>query len=114
MNEEQEQRLDNLFHTKIGLNLCGCGRPDEVMEFIYKMIEIQDNRNKDKSDIAHENKETALEKLLEETPKDIIFEFVFHVLENANIVDHGFSVYSSKLTMLGEEFYELLKIKFKQ
>lgn len=114
MNEEQEQRLDNLFHTKIGLHLCGCGRPNEVMKFIYKMIELQNNYILDKSDYAFESRQTTLENLIEETPKDIIFEFIFHVLENANIVDHGCSVYGSRLSTLGEEFYELLKIKFKQ
>jgi hypothetical protein len=94
MEEAEEQEFDTLRYTEMGL--CGCGRPYEVESFVVKLLELQKGKNlKDIQDA------------IKATDPDIVFELIFHLLENKGFVEHGFSVYGSSLTDKGNRFLEL-------
>jgi len=72
----------------IGLcGLCGCGRNDvkeDIVNIFCKIAERQD---------------------IEQTKYN---ELIMHVLDNANLIEHGTSIYYSWLTIKGEKVYTLI------
>ena len=104
LREQRQQEFEEIYFSQIGM--CGCGRPTEVKKFLYELIKNHKQYKDDKitSDVMFEKRE----KIIKETDSDIIFEFVFHVLESSDLLEHGGSVYSSWLTEKGDKFFELL------
>lgn len=102
--EERDQELDHIYHNELGF--CGCGRPDDIKILIRDFIKIQKDYRSDVID--HATKTLLVQKLFEQTPQDVMLEFFLNVFNNSEIMDHGSSVYGSKLTDKGERFYNLL------
>jgi hypothetical protein len=92
----QEDEFNDIWFN--GLTMCGCGRPDELKQFIKELLIAQSQ------DLNYEEKTKLRNEILEKVDKDLIFEFIFHRLEYADLVQHGGSVYGSWLTDKGKAF----------
>jgi hypothetical protein len=105
MSEEKKEKFEEYYFSKIGM--CGCGSPNHVKNFIYDLLK----NHKDYKDevIDYETMESKRIEIIRGVETDIIFEFIFHVFESANLLEHGGSVYSSWFTDEGDEFLNLLK-----
>ena len=93
--EEHEKRVsifESIYFSEIGM--CGCGRPEEVKMLIYKLLKNHTEGNK--------------KQVIKETDPDVIFEFIFHVLEKSKLLTHNSSIYSSQITEKGNLFLDLL------
>ena len=105
MSEERKEKFEEYYFSKIGM--CGCGSPNDVKNFIYDLLK----NHKDYKDelIDYEKMKSKRIEIIRSVDTDVIFEFIFHVFENANLLEHGGSVYGSWFTPDGEEFLTLLK-----
>lgn len=102
--QDREQKFNDLYFGK--LEMCGCGRPNEVKKFIYDLLK---NHKEEKDDlISYEEMTANRKRIISEVDTDIIFEFIFHVFESKEFLEHGGSVYGSWFTDEGIEFLELL------
>ena len=102
LTEEEREELSDLYSSK--LNLCTCGRPEEVQGFLSEVMKIQV-----REDLDWNSKRSLLKELITKTDPDLIFEFIFHVLESKDFAEHGSSVYGSWLTTDGEKLMELME-----
>lgn len=100
---DEQAKLEDTYYTKIGM--CGCGDEQAVKRFILELLQLQDKRN----EYDYHTLRNEMHKVIEKTHKDTIFEFVFHTLDNADILEHGSSVYGAWLTDSGKEFLQLLE-----
>ncbi len=105
---KEEERLNELYFS---IGMCGCGSPDEIKLFLHNMIKIQQNYKE--SLIDYQKKVESIKNLIQNTPPNVIFEFVFNILDHNNMVEHGSSINGAWLTNLGEEFFNLLTGKCK-
>lgn len=101
---DRMEELDDLYFGKMGM--CGCGRPNDVKKLIHYLIDNQEKRGRD--EISFEEMQSNRMSIIRETDSDVIFEFVFHYLNDKGIMEHGNSVYGSWLTPKGKRFFELL------
>jgi len=106
--EQQKEYFDIIYYSEIGL--CGCGNPKDVKKFLYKLLQNQHDYKEDL--ITYDDMVKNRKQIFNETDSDVIFEFVFHILEKNKILEHGFSVYSSYLTDKGKIFLEYLSQMF--
>jgi len=88
-----------------GLDLCTCGRPEDVHTFLIDCLKCFDDDN-DKGDFGTKGIAT----LVIENP-NAAAEFIAHFLEQRDLTEHGGSVYGSWLTDLGEQFIEVGPMK---
>ena len=105
-----EKEFDKIYFDDIGM--CGCGSPDDVKVFIYRLLKNHKNM-KDELITFQESRE-IYKKIIKSTDPDIIFEFVFHVLDHNGLLEHGGMVYSSWFTDEGNDFLQYLEEVVKQ
>lgn len=104
MSNDIEQRkadLETIYFGEIGM--CGCGNPKDVKKFIYELLKNH-KEYEDDYDAMTENRK----RIIKETDTNVIFEFVFHVLDHNDLLNHGGSIYGSWLTEKGEKFFDSL------
>ena len=102
--EERKQEFQSIYFNDLGL--CGCGRPEDIQKLLYLLL---DNHNKHKlKQITYDEKEEILNKILKETDPDVLFEFIFHILDNGGLLEHGGSIYGSWFTDKGKRFLDYL------
>lgn len=92
------------------LDFCGCGSPEDASLFIYKVLSAQAKADYDESKNAYD-KILGLH-LGESDVVNGVFQFALNVLNNADLLEHGTSVYSSWLTEKGKCFLSLLELYF--
>lgn len=98
----------NLYYTKLGM--CGCGNPEDVKNYIYKVLKVQkDWKN---GTITFDQRVRIHKKIIKETDPDIILQFTLHVLDNSEFLEHGGSIGGAWFTENGDRLLELLE-KFK-
>jgi hypothetical protein len=102
--EQRKEDFETIYFGEIGM--CGCGSPEGVKKFIYELLKNHKDY-KDKK-ITYEVMAENRKQIIKETDTDVVFEFVFHVLEHNDLLEHGSSVYGSWFTEKGEKFFELL------
>lgn len=107
MSEEskREEEFANLWYNDLGM--CGCGNPEAVKEFLYKLMVHQTLSGIEP--FNYEEWDAERKKIITDTDPHTIFEFVFHVLEHTDFAMHGGSVYGSWLSDKGIRLVELLK-----
>lgn len=104
IEEQHNIEFEEIYFSELGM--CGCGNPEDVKKFLYALIKNHKDYKDEK--ISYESMSENRSKIISETNPDIIFEFVFHVLEHSGLVEHGSSVYGSWFTDKGERFFNLL------
>lgn len=103
--KSKREVFDDMYYEDLGM--CGCGMPEEVKNFIYDLLK---NHIDGKEDVITYNEMVTKRKdIISKIDSNVIFEFVFHVLENVDLIAHDFSVYGSWLTGQGKTFFELLE-----
>lgn len=104
LNGNKQKDFEAIYFKEI--EMCNCGQPEEVKKFIYELLKNHKEYKDGKitCEIMVENRK----RIIKETNTDIVFEFVFHVLECNGLLEHGGSVYGSWLTTKGERFFDLL------
>ena len=89
--QKRTEKFDDFYYNKIGM--CGCGRPEDVKKFIFNLLK---NHKEERDDeITYEAMIENRKNIISNTDTDVIFEFVFHIFENAELLEHGGSVYGS-------------------
>lgn len=71
------------------LNLCGCGRPEEIAAVAFRVFEA-----------------FATGKFLDSD--ELIDEIIAKLLDNAGLITHGSSIFGAFLTPLGETVYRTI------
>lgn len=104
LKQQRTEEFEEIYFSEIGM--CGCGRPDLVKEFIFKLLKNLKDYQCDT--ITYESMVENRKTIITETDSDTIFEFVFHIFEHNDLIEHGGSVYGSWFTDKGERFVELL------
>ena len=102
--EERKEKFEDVYYNTIGM--CGCGRPDEVKQFLFDLLE--NHRQYKDDEITYEVMSEKRKEIIKSVDTDIIFEIIFHVFENAELLEHGSSVYGSWFTEKGSNFLKLL------
>lgn len=92
--EEEEIKLDIKIEFKSLLGICGCGRPEIVLENIYDILEK----------ISHKNDEGNEFDLYDWADEDWRNLLILYVLDEAGLTSHGSSVYGSWISDLGKDF----------
>ncbi len=82
------------------LELCGCGNPEDIHLVLIEILQAQRDDHESLIDID----KVAV---IVEKNKDQIAEMVLHVLERANLIEHGTSVRGSWPTERGYQFIEI-------
>lgn len=89
------------------MDFCGCGRPDEVSFMVRDILKAIDNKfnnfNKMSDKEVFDMFDKELKDILGFDSKNIVFEFILHVLNSADLLEHGSGVGGSWLTNYGEE-----------
>lgn len=102
--EKRKEKFEDFYYNDIGM--CGCGRPKDVMHFLFCLLE---NHRKYKDDeITYEVMYEKRKEIIKSVDSDVIFEVIFHVFEKAKLLEHGNSVYGSYFTKDGLTFLNLL------
>ena len=102
--EERKEKFEDIYYNKIGM--CGCGSPIEVKQFLFELLENHKQYIDDK--ISFEVMSEKRKTIIKNVNADLIFEFIFHMLGNAEILKHGGSIYGSWFTEEGLTFLKLL------
>lgn len=102
--EQREEDFEAIYFGEIGM--CGCGQPEDVKKFIYELLKNHKEYKDEK--ITYEVMSENRKRIIQETDTDVVFEFVFHILEHNDLLEHGSSVYGSSFTEKGEKFFDLL------
>ena len=97
--------FDEMYYEDLGM--CGCGTPEELKNFIYDLL--KNHIDGKENIITYRGMIDKRKDIISKVDTDVIFEFVFHVLEETGFVEHGFSVYGSWLTGEGKTFFKLLE-----
>lgn len=82
------------------LELCGCGRPEEVHQFLLDCMGAKCDEHENIIDYK------KIVELVKSKP-EVVSEFVLHFLDNRQLLEHGSSVYASWPTGIGEQFLEI-------
>lgn len=102
--KQREADFKIIYFNEIGM--CGCGRPAAVKRFIYELMKNHKEHKDGK--ITYEVMDENRTRIIKETDTDIVFEFVFHILEHNGLLEHDGSIYGSWFTEKGEKFFNLL------
>lgn len=102
--DEREAKFQTIYYQRIGM--CGCGRPKEVKQLFYDLLE--NYRQARAEEITFEEMWKKTRTIIKNVDPDIIFEIIFHVFEHADLIGHSSSVYGSWFTEEGELFLKLL------
>jgi len=81
--------------------MCGCGS-DEPLKMIYEVLKAHDQHHYD-----YDNKKKSC---ISACGNEASWEFILHVLDNYNFMEHGGSVYGSWLTDKGKNLLNDLSI----
>lgn len=100
-----DEIFDDIYYDEIGM--CGCGQPHDVQVLLFELM--QNHKNYNDNLISYEEMAAIRKSIIINTDSDIIFEFIFHVLDNAELLEHGTSIYSAWLTDKGNDFFNILK-----
>lgn len=103
--EDRKEKFEDIYFNNLGM--CGCGTPNEVQQFFYDLLE--NHRMYKDNEITMEVMRQKRNTLIRMVNPDVIFEIIFHIFENADLLEHGSSVYGSWFTEEGESFLKLLK-----
>ena len=107
MTQQDQEEFNKIYYEQIGM--CGCGIPNGVETLLYELI--NNHKEGQENKISHEKMLKQRNTIITETDSNVIFEFVFHVLNHHNLFEHGGSVYGSWFTPKGNRFLDLLKQK---
>lgn len=102
--EERKEKFKDIYYNTIGM--CGCGSPDEVRQFLFDLLE--NHRQYKDDEITYEVMSEKRKEIIKSVDTDIIFEIIFHLFNNAELLEHGGSVYGSWFTEEGLNFLKLL------
>lgn len=102
--EERYKKFSTIYYNELGM--CGCGRPEDVRTFILKLLKLNIERWENKGVAGYGEK---FKQVFNETDSDVLFEFVFHVFDNVDLLDHGGSIYGAWTTEKGREFVSMLE-----
>ena len=102
--EQRKEDFETIYFGEIGM--CGCGQPEDVKKFIYELLKNHKECKDEK--ITYKVMAENRKRIIKETDTDVVFEFVFHILEHNDLLEHGGSVYGSWFTEKGEKFFDLL------
>ena len=102
--EEVREDFEAIYFGELGM--CGCGTPTELMMFIYELL--KNHKQWKDEEITTKVMEENRKRIIKDANPDIVFEFIFHVLDKNDLLEHGVSIYSAWLTKKGEKFYDLL------
>lgn len=102
--EQRKEDFETIYFGEIGM--CNCGRPEDVKKFIYELLKNHKDGKDEK--ITYKVMTKNRNRIIKGTDTDVVFEFVFHILEHNDLLQHGGSVYGSWFTEKGEKFLELL------
>lgn len=102
--EERREKFQDIYYGDIGM--CGCGRPEDIKQFLLDLLE---NHRKYRDDeLSYKEMAEKRKSIIEDVDSDVIFEIIFHMFEDAKILEHGSSVYGSWFTDKGKLFLKLL------
>jgi len=105
LREEKELDFDDVYLNKMGM--CACGRPNEVKKLMYDLL--KNHQDELEGVIDFKEREKRKKEIIKEVDPDIVFEIIFHIFENADLMEHGGSVYNAWFNEKGKDFFELLK-----
>ena len=100
--EDIEEKFDKLYYEDLGM--CGCGHVEDLQQFLVDLMIIQNGYKA--GDFSYDEKAKSV-KLLIQDNHEYAFEFILHVLNNAEFLEHGTSVGGSWLTDKGKSFIKL-------
>ena len=86
-----------MYYGQIGL--CGCGRPEDVHEFLILCLSAKRDDYPSLIDFK------KIAEIIKDDP-EVVAEFVLHFLDLRNMTEHGGSVYGSWLTDRGKQVIE--------
>jgi hypothetical protein len=105
--------LTDLLQIK-GLGFCGCGLPEDTLEFVYGLISISEKARTERDGLNYEQSIKLYEKEKAEKRQyflsniETVELFFSYFLDREGITTHGGSVYGAWLD--DENFFEALKI----
>lgn len=126
MNKEKATKLiQDVYYDE--LNFCGCGSPSDTLYVIKNVLRVHKNKldrfdyadYNEKVDEYHDLYKQEFQKALNLKDEDCengfyvnegVYQIMLNVLNNANLMEHGFSIGGSWLTREGEEFLEALEL----
>jgi len=124
---DTESVLDEFVHSQnYGLNICGCGSTELVLEIIWKILSEQ-KRYKEAdahSDDTYVSHRENLYSICGYTNKDesskdnqlyqALIEFVLKILDSKGFLEHGGMAWNGWLTQKGEDFLYVLDLYIKE
>ena len=102
--EERKGKFEGIYYGTLGM--CGCGRPEEVKQFLFDLSE--NHRKHQDDEITWDVMYKERIRIIKTTDADVIFEVIFHVFEKCGLLYHGSSVHGSWFTKEGSDFLKLL------
>jgi hypothetical protein len=107
--EKRTEEFNDIYYNKIGL--CGCGNPEDLKVFLFKILSAQ-NKHKE-GEIPYEEMLRLREEAFKECGLDVIIEFIFHILDDKKLFEHGGYIGNGWLSDNGKKFLALLEEQIK-
>lgn len=114
MNEESDypNNVQEFYYKELGW--CGCGSPQEALEFMRDILQIMKNRSDDNQNepcgTRYEDSAWAKHtKLLDDKLPGALGLSYFYFLDSVGLTEHGGSIGGSWLTKDGERALEILR-----
>lgn len=101
----KEETFNHIYFNELGM--CGCGNPDEVKQLMFDLL--ANHRRYECEEVSWDDMDKFRAEIIKAADPNIIFEIIFHLFEKSELLEHGSSVYSSRLTEKGIVFLDLLK-----
>ena len=98
---EEHTKSNQMYYGQLGL--CGCGDPEAIHSLL---INCANQFDRDKKNWSILNGVEGVKQIVMENI-DLVSEFIAHFLDQKNIIEHGASVYSARLTGRGKQFIKL-------